>query len=465
MRIGSRVSGRRVLLGLTVGLGWGLLQVPPAGSAPPPPSDPVPLEVFFDLAAERPEPATRALSVLERRWQSSYTVMLVELLAAVNSGTTRDGILELLATKTGQGFGHDRHGWYRWVWQADPGVHPDYAEFKGRLYAEIDPRFERYFDHRPASAIRLDEIRWGGVKRDGIPPLDHPQMIAAPAAAYLDDSNVVFGIEHHGDARAYPQRIMGWHELVRDRLGGEELTGVYCTLCGSMVFYRSAISGVQHILGTSGFLYRSNKLMYDHATESLWSTLTGEPVVGPLVGKGLRLEPLSVVTTTWGAWRRRHPATQVLSPATGFRRDYREGAAYREYFSTDELMFPVPKPDRRLANKAEVLALRSAQTPGESLAIAAELLRRQPVFHDRLGTVDFVILTDSSGANRVYESRGRRFVSFDGNSTATDSEGIAWTLSETALTNAAGAGLRRLPAHRAFWFGWHAAYPDTRLVQ
>ena len=459
------MSVRSVLLGLTVGLGWACLQVPPAGSAPARRPDPVPLEVFFDLAGDRPERATRALTVLQRRWHNSFTIMLVELLAAVRSSATRDGILELLAAKTGQGFRDDRHGWYRWVWQTDPGIHPDYAQFKGRLYAQIDPRFERYFDHRPASAIRLDEIRWGGVERDGIPPLDHPQMLAAPAAAYLDDSNVVFGIEHQGEARAYPQRILGWHELVRDRIGGEELTGVYCTLCGSLVFYRSSIAGVQHILGTSGFLYRSNKLMYDHATESLWSTLTGEPVVGPLVGRDLRLEPLSVVTTTWGEWRRRHPATQVLSPATGFRRDYREGAAYREYFATDELMFPVPKLDRRLANKAEILALRWAEAPGESLAIAAELLRRQPVFHDRLGTVEFVVLTDTSGANRVYESAGRRFVSFDGKSTATDAEGMRWTLSEAALTHPAGAALRRLPAHRAFWFGWHAAYPDTRLIQ
>ena len=84
---------------------------------------------------------------------------------------------------------------------------------------------------------------------------------------------------------------------------------------------------MRHNLGTSGFLYRSNKLMYDQDTQSLWNTIWGQPVVGPLVDRGIVLERLSVVTTTWGEWRRRHPDTKVLSLNTGYDRDYTEGAA------------------------------------------------------------------------------------------------------------------------------------------
>jgi hypothetical protein len=284
------------------------------------------------------------------------------------------------------------------------------------------------------------------VVRDGIPPLDHPAMIAAPQAGYLADTDVVFGIEWNGDARAYPKRILAWHEMVRDRVGGEELVGVYCTLCGSMIFYRSTIDGVAHVLGTSGFLYRSNKLMYDQATESLWSTLAGEPVVGPLVGRGLALEPLGVVTTTWGEWRRRHPETRVLSLATGHKRDYSEGAAYRDYFATDKL--------------------RSTAAPGHQLAIAEDFLVENPVFHTSLGPLELVVLTDVSGANRVYEAGGRRFVSWDGaRSSAVDSLGGQWRVTEKALVGPEGAELRRLPTHRAFWFGWYAAYPETQLIR
>ncbi len=200
----------------------------------------------------------------------------------------------------------------------------------------------------------------------------------------------------------------------------------------------------------------------DHATKSLWSTLTGTPVVGPLVGKGIELTTLHVVTTTWKEWKKRHPETLVLSLDTGHQRDYSEGAAYREYFATDRLMFGVPKLDTRLSNKAEVLALRS---PTEQLAIAAQFLTANRVYHDRLGRQAFVVFTDTSGANRVYETGNVRFESWDGDDVVRDSAGRSWKLSEDRLVGPGGRTLKRLPAHRAFWFGWYAAYPNTRLVR
>ena len=98
--------------------------------------------------------------------------------------------------------------------------------------------------------------------------------------------------------------------MVKDHLGGQSINGVYCTLCGSMIVYDTMIGDKHYELGTSGFLYRSNKLMYDHATESMWNTITGEPVIGPLVGKGIKLSPMTVVTTTWGRWKQLAPATR-----------------------------------------------------------------------------------------------------------------------------------------------------------
>ena len=127
--------------------------------------------------------------------------------------------------------------------------------------------------------------------------------------------------------------------------------------------------------------------MYDRATMSLWSTLWGKPVIGPLVDsgieEGIELEQLSVVTTTWGEWRNRHPDTTVLSLDTGYNRNYSEGEAYRSYFSTDELMFPVPQLDNRLENKDEILALR--MMGGPPLAISTEYLARHPVATFRVG--------------------------------------------------------------------------------
>ena len=424
-----------------------------------------PLADFQALLGADESKATAALERIDKGWRDAYAGMLLEAYWFTRNRAVQPGIAQLLARVSGRAFADDLNLWYEWLWSIEPGEHTDYAEFKAALYEQIDPRFREHFSNRPKTLVRLDEIRWGGVRRDGIPPLKNPKMIPAKDATYLADDNIVFGVAIDGDVRAYPKRILAWHEMVKDRIGGRELNGVYCTLCGSMILYDATVNGVHHELGTSGFLYRSNKLMYDHATKSMWSTLTGTPVVGPLTGKGIELKTLYVVTTTWKEWKKRHPGTTVLSLDTGHARDYAEGAAYREYFATDRLMFGVPKLDTRLANKAEVLALRFGEAPGEQLAIAADFLSANRVYHDRIGKLGFVVLTDASGANRVYASQGVTFAHWNSGDTAHDRSGRKWKVEESAITGPGGETLKRLPAHRAFWFGWYSAFPKTRLVK
>ena len=405
---------------------------------------------------------------IDAQWDNAYIPILLELFPYSASYDAERRAASLLHDKTGQDFGREVNDWYAWWWNQSAEQTVDYGDFKADLYRLIDPRFETYFRGRQDTAqIRLDEIRWGGVVQDGIPPLRGPEMIAASdkKADYLEDDNIVFGIEINGDARAYPKRILAWHEMFVDTVGGVDIAGVYCTLCGTVIPYKTTFEGTNHALGTSGFLYRSNKLMYDQATQSMWNTIKGEPVLGPLVGQGIKLEHLSVVTTTWAEWKRRHPDTQVLSLDTGHRRDYGEGVAYNEYFSTDRLMFNTPFNDTRLDNKQEVLALRFAGAPNQQLAIDTDYLLANPVYKDRVGLQKILVLTDQSGANRVYDPGRIDIVSYDGDSTATDSKGRDWTLTESALTAEDGEVLGRLPYHRAFWFGWQATFPQTRLVK
>ncbi len=245
------------------------------------------------------------------------------------------------------------------------------------------------------------------------PALDYPRHLPADQAGYLRDRHVVFGVALDGEARAYPKRILAWHEMALDSLAGVEITLVYCTLCGTAIPYHSVVGGQHRTFGTSGLLYRSNKLMFDHETNSLWSTLLGEPVIGELAGSGLRLESLPIVTTRWGEWRRKHPGTTVLSLDTGYERDYREGRAYRDYFSTDDLMFQVPARDNRLRNKAEVLGilLRPAAPGGESeaLAVSARYLQRHRVFRTELAGRTLTIVTSPAGTNRVFDTGDRTF--------------------------------------------------------
>ncbi len=406
------------------------------------------------------------LEKLDANWSPAYIAPSLEIFNFVGDRAIQNLIIDKLKDVSGEDFGRDTHSWYRWLWNQPEIKAAGYDNFKADFYEAIDPKFARYFRDRANTAqIRLDEIRWGGVLQDGIPPLRQPKMISARQADYLEDDNVVFGIEVNGDVRAYPKRILAWHEMFVDRVGGIDVAGVYCTLCGTVILYETHANGTAHNIGTSGFLYRSNKLMYDKDTQSLWNTIKGEPVLGPLVGQNIAFDHRSVVTTTWGEWKRRHPDTQVLSLDTGHRRDYGEGVAYHEYFSTDRLMFNTPYNDQRLKNKDEVLALRFKSNPHEQLAISADYLKENPVYMDSLGDQEILVLTDKTGGNRVYDPQGVSFKSFDGNVTATDTNGQSWTLSESKLVSSQGEELPRLPYNRAFWFGWHATYPKSRLVK
>lgn len=491
-----------------------LLTLPGPKAAAPEPEP----SVFFDAAAPDARVAKPALDALEASaWKTGYTAMLVDLArflprprrpfeanadetqaAADDDGLgpgaapgfgrdagfagsgagpaspaalARDRLVRLLQKKTGKRFGHDLDRWRRLVWDAPYDPHARYADFKARLYGRLDPRFAAFFAHDPKARIRLDQVDWGGVGVNGIPPLDHPKALPAAEADYLGARDVVFGVAVNGAARAYPKRILAWHELALDRLGGVELTVVYCTLCGSVVPYGSEAGGRRFTFGTSGLLYRSNKLLFDAESATLWSSTEGRPVVGPLVGAGLELTAYPVVTTTWQAWREAHPDTSVLSLDTGHVRDYSEGAAYRDYFASDRLMFAVAPLDPRLKNKAEVLGLLSPPpgTPGseraerQALALTAERLRREPLLPLSWAGHELIVVTTPDGANRVYERGDVRFERVEAGGVR-DAEGRLWRLGEDALAQ----GERRLPrfaARRAFWFGWYAQFPQTELLR
>jgi hypothetical protein len=465
------------------------------------------IQLFFDAASTDEKRATAAMNALTPVWRDGYAALFVDLARFMRSSRpTADGtelpvedaetsgsraprdapfaapanpssavrrrLITFLQKRTGQRFGGDLRAWRRWIWSLPYEPHPDYAFFKAAVYGRIDRRMPAFFAPGSRADIRLDEVDWGGVAVNGIPPLDHPASVEAAAARWLKDSHVVFGIAVSGEARAYPKRILAWHELARDRVGGVELAIVYCTLCGTVIPYRAEVGGRAFTFGTSGLLYRSNKLMFDEQTNSLWNSSTGRPVIGELAGAGLELRAEPVVTTTWGEWRALHPRTTVLDRDTGHRRDYSEGAAYREYFATDDLMFEVPGQDDRLKNKAEILGLLLEQ-PGSpstprALAFSAEFLRRNPVHHQAFAGRSLVVVTSPQGANRVYATDGRRFEKAESEGEIRDEAGVRWTLTEEALKQVAPTGVPlsfpRLAARRSFWFGWHAQFPHTELV-
>ena len=217
-------------LGAAVCIAWlSTLPAVAAHSADAGQSELLAVETFFDLFSKDRDVYGDARDRIFASWRLGYLPMVLE---TARFGSHTAELLKGVERVTGQRFRGDMDRALEWMWAQDYSAHPEYARFKATLYGNIDPRFVAYFDDETETArIRLDEVRWGGVARDGIPPLSKPKMIAAPDATYLSDDNVVFGLAIGDDARAYPKRILAWHEMFKDVVGGVSVNGVYCTLC------------------------------------------------------------------------------------------------------------------------------------------------------------------------------------------------------------------------------------------
>ena len=127
-------------------------------------------------------------------------------------------------------------------------------------------------------------------------------------------------------------------------------------------------------------------------------------------------------------------------------------------------MFNVPTLDKRLKNKDEVLIVRAKDYKKDPLAISAKFLAKNKVYHDQIGETKFVVITDKSGGNRVFESKDFVFEKVK-NNVVKDSKGQSWKVEEERLVAADGTVLNRMPYHRIFWFAWYNTYKNTRLVK
>ncbi len=228
----------------------------------------------------------------------------------------------------------------------------------------------------------------------------------------------------------------------------------YCTLCGSGILYDMRVEGFDEPLefGSSGFLYRSNKLMYDRGTNSLWNQFTGRPVVGELTGSGIQLKTLPVAISTWTDWSARHPDTKVLSLDTGYRRDYRPGRPYGDYFASPDLMFPALVRDQSLAAKDHVFALRNGP---EEKAWPLNIFDGGAVINDTVGASPVVLIGDAATRSvRAFDGGGLTFAA-TADPTKVEADGQSWKVTEDALMADDGTRLDRLPGHIAYWFAFN----------
>jgi hypothetical protein len=266
---------------------------------------------------------------------------------------------------------------------------------------DYDSRTYNGFNLNRAS-VPKDEIRAGGPPRDGIPAIDEPRFTAADGAGFLAPGDRVLGVVRNGVAKAYPVRILNWHEIVNDRFRGEAVVVSYCPLCGTGMVFSAEVDGRNLDFGVSGLLYNSDLLLYDRYSLSLWSQILGEAVSGAYVGTELTHLPAS--HTTWRDWRARHPDTLVLSRDTGYRRDYSR-MPYDGYEESGRIYFPVANRDQRYHPKEKVIGLT---LQGEAKAYPfTELAGRDTPFRDELaGTTITVHFDNENRTGRILDADG-----------------------------------------------------------
>ncbi|WP_336246799.1 DUF3179 domain-containing protein [Streptomyces cupreus] len=277
----------------------------------------------------------------------------------------------------------------------------------------------------------------GGPGKDGIPSIDRPRFVSARGATFLADDEPVFGLEHRGEVRAYPQQVLVWHEIVNDTVAGEPLAVTYCPLTGTVVGFSAPPGTPELTFGTTGRLVNSNLLMYDRQTGSEWPQLLGTAINGPL--KGTTLDTVPLVWTTWKQWRTAHPDTEVLSTATGALRSYGSDPygsydAYPDrggYYAKGGPLFPVLATSDRFPDKEVVIGVRDGQ---EQLAIRKELVRKEGAVQATVaGTRIEARWDEPLGTVRVLQRTGDRWQPAD---------------------------------HLdAMWFAWYAFHPNTQVRQ
>jgi hypothetical protein len=328
-------------------------------------------------------------------------------------------------------------------------------------------------------SVPLGEFVSGGPPRDGIPPIDEPRFAPADEAEGVAREPVI-AVEIGGQARAYPIRVLIWHEIVNDTLAGQPIAVTFCPLCNTSIVFRRDVGGRALRFGTTGNLRFSDLVMWDRETESWWQQFSGEAVVGELTGTRLDRVPSQLISL--GEFRERHPDGEVLTEQTGHERPYGRNP-YTGYDDVDSPPFLLRgrDPDGRLAPKERVVTIEE----GESLvAVPFTVLSERDVIDAAVGSLPVSVwwtpgaasALDAStisegrdvGSAIVYDRRlgGRRltFNSVRGRP-RDDQTGSVWGRDGVAASGPlAGERLRPVTHDAPFWFAVAAFRPDARIV-
>ena len=332
-----------------------------------------------------------------------------------------------------------------------------------------------------SSQVDFLDFLSGGPPKDGIPAITDPHMESIEeAAAWLSDRSPVIAVEIEGEARAYPQAVLMWHEIANDKIGGQPIAVTFCPLCNSSITYDRRVNGETLDFGVSGLLRNSDLVMFDRQTESWWQQLTGEGLVGNYAGVLLDLVPSQVIS--FGSFAERHPQGLVMSRETGYYRRYGINP-YDNYDSTpgQPFLFRGQVDPRLDSAVAHVLAAKIGDT---AKAYPFAVLREERVINDTFSDTPIVIFFQAGVAsalgNPVIDSAADlgtagmyqatlndQVLNFRANDDGSFSDvqtNSTWNaFGEATAGELAGQELTWVHAFPHFWFAWAAFHPETEV--
>jgi hypothetical protein len=332
----------------------------------------------------------------------------------------------------------------------------------------------------PEPLIDTDELRSGGPPPDGIPAIDEPRLDRVDDVDWLDPEEPVLAFALGDEARAYPVRILIWHEIVNDAVDGVPVAITYCPLCNSAIAFDRRVGPRVLDFGTSGLLHRSDLVMYDRQTESLWPQFDGRAVAGVLTGTELTALPVS--TVSWREWRNAHPEGRVLSRDTGHSRPYGDNPYPGYDQESDRPFLYSGSIDRRLPPKSRVVGIDDGE---RGVAVRWKSLQRRRVIELttargpvsvwwRPGTASALDAgtvsagTDVGAAQAFSPDVDGKTLHFeaDGEGFRDRETGSTWDFFGRATAGPlAGTSLDPVTHLDSFWFAWAAFHPDTRIVR
>jgi len=316
-------------------------------------------------------------------------------------------------------------------------------------------------EKNPDPLVPMKKILSGGPPKDGIPSIDNPKFLTVENVNFLEDSDKIVGLQFNGISKAYPLKILVWHEIVNDYIGGLPVAITYCPLCFTTMVFERTIDDQVVEFGTSGKLYNSNLVMYDRLSDSYWSQAIGKGIVGKYSGYDLKRVPFDLVL--WKEWKELYPNTLVLSKDTGTSRPYSTDP-YGDYYTNPRIFFPVENSDDRLGPKELVMGF---EYDDNHKAYKLVDIESQKVINDSVGEKEVMLVSLYPFMARAYDRvLDEKVLDFHlSDDKLMDMEtGSEWNFEGQAISGPLkGKQLARLALDPSFWFSWVAFHPDTEL--